>query len=583
MPQSSEHRLSHGNCSGWRIRGLSVMDRSLKSWEVSEITIMKPLFFLIALLLISCSREIIKTEVDVIPQPASVEVYEGECVVAGATFKVDDRFDEIASAAVADFEAAVEAASGTVSGSSKTAVVFKYDRRSGKEAYSISIAENRITVKASSSNGVLYAIQTLKQMLPVEIYTGAPASDKVWALPLAKIEDSPRFAYRGLHLDVARHFFDMDEVKRYIDIMAVHKLNILHWHLTDDQGWRIEIKKYPELTRIGSIRKRTIIGHSRRSNTYDNTPYGEGCWFTQEQIREIIGYAASKGIEIIPEIDLPGHMQSALAVFPDLGCTGGPYEVWDRWGVSKDVLCAGKEGTMEFLKNVLSEVAELFPSEYVHIGGDECPKDRWENCPACQAKIAELGLKDDEEHSAEHYLQSYVMAEMETFLASKGKRIIGWDEILDGEVTPDATVMSWRGVAGGHKAAKMGHDVIMAANNYFYFDYYQAKDTAGEPLAIGGYVPVSKVYSYEPSTEDMTEEERSHIIGIQANLWTEYIKTPEGLEYMLLPRLSALSEVQWCQSGDRDYDRFLREMEKMADIYDILDYNYATHIFDGRE
>ena len=538
---------------------------------------------MIALLLISCSREIIKTEVDVIPQPASVEVYEGECVVAGATFKVDDRFDEIASAAVADFEAAVEAASGTVSGSSKTAVVFKYDRRSGKEAYSISIAENRITVKASSSNGVLYAIQTLKQMLPVEIYTGAPASDKVWALPLAKIEDSPRFAYRGLLLDVARHFFDMDEVKRYIDIMAVHKLNILHWHLTDDQGWRIEIKKYPELTRIGSIRKRTIIGHSRRSNTYDNTPYGEGCWFTQEQIREIIGYAASKGIEIIPEIDLPGHMQSALAVFPDLGCTGGPYEVWDRWGVSKDVLCAGKEGTMEFLKNVLSEVAELFPSEYVHIGGDECPKDRWENCPACQAKIAELGLKDDEEHSAEHYLQSYVMAEMETFLASKGKRIIGWDEVLDGEVTPDVTVMSWRGVAGGHKAAKMGHDVIMAANNYFYFDYYQAKDTAGEPLTIGGYVPVSKVYSYEPFTEDMTEEERSHIIGIQANLWTEYIKTPEGLEYMLLPRLSALSEVQWCQSGDRDYDRFLREMEKMADIYDILDYNYATHIFDGRE
>ena len=461
--------------------------------------------------------------------------------------------------------------------------MFKYDRRSGKEAYSISIAENRITVKASSSNGVLYAIQTLKQMLPVEIYTGASASDKVWALPLAKIEDSPRFAYRGLHLDVARHFFDMDEVKRYIDIMAVHKLNILHWHLTDDQGWRIEIKKYPELTRIGSIRKRTIVGHSRRSNTYDNTPYGEGCWFTQEQIREIIGYAASKGIEIIPEIDLPGHMQSALAVFPDLGCTGGPYEVWDRWGVSKDVLCAGKEGTMEFLKNVLSEVAELFPSEYVHIGGDECPKDRWENCPACQAKIAELGLKDDEEHSAEHYLQSYVMAEMETFLASKGKRIIGWDEVLDGEVTPDVTVMSWRGVAGGHKAAKMGHDVIMAANNYFYFDYYQAKDTAGEPLTIGGYVPVSKVYSYEPFTEDMTEEERSHIIGIQANLWTEYIKTPEGLEYMLLPRLSALSEVQWCQSGDRDYDRFLREMEKMADIYDILDYNYATHIFDGRE
>jgi hexosaminidase len=368
-------------------------------------------------------------------------------------------------------------------------------------------------------------------------------------------------------------------VKKYIDIMAIHKLNVLHWHLTDDQGWRLEIKKYPQLTEHGAIRKQTIIGHGRDRKGYDNTPYGEGFYYTQDQVKEIIDYAAAKGIEIIPEIDLPGHMLAALACFPELGCTGGPYDVWGRWGIADDVLCVGKEETMKFLEDVLAEVADLFPSEYVHIGGDECPKVRWETCPHCQAKIAELGLKDDDKHKAEHYLQSYVTNRMEQFLSTKGKKIIGWDEILEGEIAPNATVMSWRGVEGGLEAVRMGHDAIMVPYTHLYLDYYQSKDKENEPLAIGGYVPVELVYSFEPFTEDMTDEEKSHILGIQANLWTEYIPTDAQLEYMLLPRLSALSEIQWCEPENKDYERFLGNMESMRKIYDILGYNYAKHIF----
>ncbi|MDE5733112.1 MAG: family 20 glycosylhydrolase, partial [Bacteroidales bacterium] len=313
------------------------------------------------------------------------------------------------------------------------------------------------------------------------------------------------------------------------------------------------------------------------------TPYGEGCWFSQEQIKEIIRYADSKGITVIPEIDLPGHMLAALAAYPELGCTGGPYEVWGRWGISKDVLCAGKESTMQFLEDVLSEICGLFPSEYIHIGGDECPKVRWEACPVCQAKITELGLNDDGRHSAEHYLQSYVMERMEKFLASKGKRTIGWDEILEGEVAPDATVMSWRGTEGGIQAVRMGHDAIMTPNSYFYLDYYQSEDKENEPLAIGGFLPIEKCYSYEPFTEDMTEEEKGHILGVQANLWTEYIATPEHLHYMLLPRLAALSEVQWCNKDNKDWERFAADAPRFCAIYDAMGYNYATHILIGKK
>lgn len=533
----------------------------------------------LALLSVSCAREVVQEEVAVIPQPASVEVYDGMFNAAGASFKADAAFDGLVLDAVAGFEGRLESASGKESGTSGTAFIFKKDGSLADEEYLLDVTKKKAVVKASSLNGVLYAMETVKQLLPVEIYTGTPAPGADWQLPCMKIEDKPRFRYRGMHLDVSRHFFDMDEVKKYLDIMAIHKLNVFHWHLTDDQGWRLEIKKYPELTQKGSIRNKTLIGHGRDSKKYDNTPYGEGMWFSQDQVREIIDYAAARGIEVIPEIDLPGHMLAALATFPELGCTGGPYEVWGRWGIAEDVLCAGKESTMKFLEDVLSEVADLFPSEYVHIGGDECPKVRWEKCPACQAKIKELGYKDDEKHTAEQYLQTYVMSRMEKFLAGKGKKIIGWDEILEGEVAPDATIMSWRGVEGGQEAVRLGHDAIMVPTSYFYFDYYQSRDTENEPFGIGGYVPVEKVYSFEPFTEGMTDAEKSHIIGIQANMWTEYISDNAHLEYMLLPRMSALSEVQWCAPDKKDYSRFLKNMKPMSGIYDALGYNYAKHIF----
>jgi hexosaminidase len=541
---------------------------------------MKQIFTILslALVLMSCSKEVTRTDIGIIPQPASVEIYEGTFNAAGAAFEADALCETVLNA-ISTFENNLVAASGAASGTSGSKFVFKADQSLGEEEYTIEVSAKKAVVKASGLNGFVYALESIKQLLPAEIYTGVPSAATCWCLPCLKIQDEPRFGYRGMHLDVSRHFFDANEVKKYIDIMAIHKLNVLHWHLTDDQGWRLEIKKYPQLTEHGAIRKQTIIGHGRDRKGYDNTPYGEGFYYTQDQVKEIIDYAAAKGIEIIPEIDLPGHMLAALACFPELGCTGGPYDVWGRWGIADDVLCVGKEETMKFLEDVLAEVADLFPSEYVHIGGDECPKVRWETCPHCQAKIAELGFKDDDKHKAEHYLQSYVTNRMEQFLSTKGKKIIGWDEILEGEIAPNATVMSWRGVEGGLEAVRMGHDAIMVPYTHLYLDYYQSKDTANEPLAIGGYVPVELVYSFEPFTEDMTDEEKSHILGIQANLWTEYIPTDAQLEYMLLPRLSALSEIQWCEPENKDYERFLGNMESMRKIYDILGYNYAKHIF----
>ena len=541
---------------------------------------MKQIFTILslALVLMSCSKEVTRTDIGIIPQPASVEIYEGTFNAAGAAFEADALCETVLNA-ISTFENNLVAASGAASGTSGSKFVFKADQSLGEEEYTIEVSAKKAVVKASGLNGFVYALESIKQLLPAEIYTGVPSAATCWCLPCLKIQDEPRFGYRGMHLDVSRHFFDANEVKKYIDIMAIHKLNVLHWHLTDDQGWRLEIKKYPQLTEHGAIRKQTIIGHGRDRKGYDNTPYGEGFYYTQDQVKEIIDYAAAKGIEIIPEIDLPGHMLAALACFPELGCTGGPYDVWGRWGIADDVLCVGKEETMKFLEDVLAEVADIFPSEYVHIGGDECPKVRWEECPHCQAKIAELGLKDDDKHKAEHYLQSYVTNRMEQFLSTKGKKIIGWDEILEGEIAPNATVMSWRGVEGGLEAVRMGHDAIMVPYTHLYLDYYQSKDTANEPLAIGGYVPVELVYSFEPFTEDMTDEEKSHILGIQANLWTEYIPTDAQLEYMLLPRLSALSEIQWCEPENKDYERFLGNMESMRKIYDILGYNYEKHIF----
>ncbi len=439
-----------------------------------------------------------------------------------------------------------------------------------KEGYRLLVSENGVEIAGASNAGIFYGVQTLRKSIP------AAADGMQVELPAVSINDYPRFPYRGMHLDVSRHFFPTDSVKKFIDILALHNMNRFHWHLTDDQGWRIEIKKYPELTQIGSKRKETVIG--RNSGKYDGQPY-DG-FYTQDEIRDVIAYAKERFITIIPEIDLPGHQLAALATYPELGCTGGPYEVWTQWGVSDDVICAGNEKSMQFLEDVLAEVIDLFPSEYIHIGGDECPKVRWQKCPKCQARIKAEGIKGDSKHSAEEYLQSYVISRMEKFVESKGRHIIGWDEILEGGLAPNATVMSWRGVGGGIEAAKQQHNVIMTPNSYLYFDYYQSTDTEHDPLAIGGYLPLERVYSFEP-TDGIPEEYRKYVIGAQANLWTEYIPTFSQVEYMIMPRMDALADVQW-SNAPKDYKAFLSRLVRMTKLYDRLGYNYAKHIFDIR-
>ena len=519
----------------------------------------------------------------IVPQPESIELVGGTFKAIGAGVNCDAAFDAASRMVAQDFAARMSLVTGKVSsfavpfgitasveaGKIK-GFVFIRDTRLADEEYRIEIGRKSAVVRASGFAGLRYAVETIKQMLPEAIYGRNGAVNADWYLPCAVISDKPRFSYRGMHLDCARHFFSVDAVKRYLDVMAVYKLNRFHWHLSDDQGWRVEIKRYPELTLIGGYRSGTMIG--RDFNSDDGIRYGG--YYTQDQIREVVDYAARLGITVVPEIDLPGHMLAAMSAYPWLGCSGGPYEAWHKWGVADQVLCAGKESTYEFLENVLSEIADLFPGEYIHIGGDECPKTEWEDCPHCQAKIAELGLKDDDRFSAEQYLQCYVTARMQDFLAGKGKKIIGWDEILEGELAKGATVMSWRGVDGGKEAASHGFDAIMTPTSYCYFDYMQSKDTDKEPVGIGGFVPLEKIDGFEP-LEGMPEGAGKHILGVQANLWTEYIATEEHLQYMLLPRLLALSEVQWCCPENKDFDGFRSKLvEHELKILDIMGYNY---------
>ncbi len=545
---------------------------------------MKRLIFvlLVVAAVSSCCGEVVE-KVNLVPYPQEVTIEGGSFDAAGATVRYSACADSLTVALAERLASQLTLATGRQSVVKKgrgCGINLVLDQSLAEEEYRLHVGCCRVVIKASGLRGFNWGVQTLKQLMPVQVYGDALVEGIDWKVPCCTISDAPRFGYRGLLIDEARHFFGMEAIKDVLDVMEIHKLNTLHWHLTEDQGWRIEIKKYPLLTEVGSIRKETLVGHLRRSNEYDGTPYGAGMWYSQGQIREIVDYAAARGINIIPEIDLPGHMQAALTAYPYLGCTGGPYEVWTKWGVSEDVLCIGKETTMQFIKDVLSEVCDLFPSEYIHIGGDECPKVKWAKCPHCQAKIKELGITGDEKHSPEHFLQSYVTAEAEKFLAECGRRLIGWDEILEGELAPNATVMSWRGTKGGEAAVKLGHDVIMTPYQYLYIDYYQSKDQENEPLAIGGYVPVEKCYSFEPFTETMTDEEKSHIIGVQANLWTEYIGTQDYLEYMLLPRLSALSEVQWCAPENKIWDRYLDSVDEVLNIYQTAGYNYAKHILD---
>ena len=521
--------------------------------------------------------------ISIVPQPERIELQKGTFKAIGASVNCDAAFDARSRTAVQDFAARMSLVSGKVSSfavpigiaasaeaSSIKGFVFIRDTRLGDEEYRIEIGKKATKVYAAAYNGLLYAITTLKQMLPEAIFSTAPATGADWHLPCAVISDKPRFAYRGMHLDCSRHFFSVDAVKRYLDIMAVYKLNRFHWHLSDDQGWRVEIKRYPELTLVGGYRSGTMIG--RDFNSDDGIRYGG--YYTQDQIREVVAYADKLGITVVPEIDLPGHMLAALSAYPWLGCSGGPYEAWHKWGVADEVLCAGKETTYEFLENVLAEVAELFPGEYIHIGGDECPKTEWEKCPDCQAKIAELGLKGDGRFSAEQFLQCYVTARMQSFLATLGKKIIGWDEILEGELAEGATVMSWRGIEGGIEAASHGFDAIMTPTSHCYFDYMQSRDTEKEPVGIGGFVPLEKIYSFEP-LEGIPAGSEKHILGVQANLWTEYIASEEHLQYMLLPRMLALSEVQWCRPENKDFAKFRTKLaEHELKILDTMGYNY---------
>ena len=544
---------------------------------------MKKIFLLLSVALAAaCATETKEGNIlNVVPYPNEVQMGEGVFDAKGAAVTYDQAIEAPAVNVITAFAEKLSVVSGVQNavsaGTADNGFVFVQNDEVPSEAYVLDVKPGCVKVEASGLRGFNYAIQTIKQMLPVEIFGNGPAPKASWTIPAVYVKDEPRFAYRGMHLDECRHFFGIDEVKRYLDVMEIHKLNKFHWHLTEDQGWRIEIKKYPRLTEVGSVRKGTCI--KKDFTSHDGVPYGEGLWYTQDQIREVVAYAAAKGIDVIPEIDLPGHMIAALAAYPELGCTGGPYEVWTRWGVSEDLLCAGNEKVYEFLEDILSEVCEMFPGEYIHIGGDECPKVRWEQCPKCQAKIKALGLKDKNGYKAEHFLQSYVMSRMSEFLNAKGRKVIGWDELLEGEAAPNSTIMSWRGEEGGIEATRLGHDAIMTPSTYFYLDYYQSADLENEPFGIGGYLPVEKCYSYEPFADEMTEEEKKHIIGVQANLWTEYIPSDEHLEYMLLPRMAALSEVQWCQMDNKDWNRFRESADNFCAIYDMAGYNYATHIF----
>lgn len=431
-----------------------------------------------------------------------------------------------------------------------------------REYYNLNIWKNKIHISAFSYQGIFYGIQTLLQMIPYE-------KSSLIKLKEVSILDKSKFKWRGMHLDVSRHFFSKEFIKKYIDYLAMYKMNTFHWHLTDDQGWRIEIKKYPKLTEVGAWRNGSMVGHYT-DQTFDDIRYGG--FYTQEEIKEIVAYAKERHITVVPEIEMPGHALAALASYPEFSCTDGPFEVGKSWGVFDDVFCP-KDETFTFLENILSEVMALFPSEYIHIGGDESPKVRWKSCPNCQKRIKDEKLKD------EHELQSYFIQRIEKFVNNNGRKIIGWDEILEGGLAPNAAVMSWRGTEGGIAAAKQKHFVVMSPGSHCYFDHYQG-EPKNEPIAFGGYTNVEKVYSFNPIPKELSEEESKYILGAQANVWTEYINTPEHAEYMLFPRIAALSEVLWGTSNPNNYKEFEKRLISHFKMYDKKGINYSKAIFE---
>ncbi|WP_242133626.1 beta-N-acetylhexosaminidase [Aestuariivivens marinum] len=549
---------------------------------------------LICLVNFSCTnkyKDVVNTEQDyqIIPKPASLEVANGQFLVdVNTKISADNALQNEANylAEMLSLASGIDISTGETG----TIQLKIDDTIESEEGYSLSVSYNQIIVSGKTAKGVFYGIQTLRQLIPVT--TESAKSDEL-TIPAVTIKDRPRYQYRGMHLDVARHFFPVDFIKKYIDLIALHKMNTFHWHLTEDQGWRIEIKKYPKLTEIGGYRNGTIVGHHPGTEN-DQKRYGG--FYTQEEIKDIVAYAAQRHVTVIPEIELPGHSSAAIAAYPSLSCfpeeptivtnnmmsekgkqiivEGTPKIVQETWGVFDDVYCAGKDETFAFLQDVLDEVIPLFPSEYIHIGGDECPKANWKRCSNCQKRIKDEGLHD------EHELQSYFITRIEKYLNSKGKNIIGWDEILEGGLAPNATVMSWRGTKGGIEAAKQKHDVIMTPGHSCYFDHYQVHDKEEkekEPLAIGGNTTVADVYAYEPTPEELSEEDSKYILGAQGNVWTEYMETTDYVEYMILPRMTALSEVVWSPQNSRNWEDFESRLQHFSNRYDAMGLNYAKH------
>ena len=449
------------------------------------------------------------------------------------------------------------------------------------EGYRITVAKGDVIIEGQTPQGVFYGIQTLRKSVPCAACkannSGTTANCvSSMVFPAAVLDDQPRFSYRGMHLDVSRHFFPIDFVKRYLDMMALHNMNTFHWHLTDDQGWRIEIKKYPKLTSEGSMRASTTLG--RNSRVDDGTPYGG--FFTQEECREIVEYARQRYITVIPEIDMPGHMLGALTAYPELGCTEGPYHVEGRWGVFDDILCAGKEEVFGFVEDVLEEVMDVFPSEYIHIGGDEAPRTRWKECQLCQKRIADEGLQAKNGQTPEARLQGYFTKRIERFVNDHGRKLIGWDELLESDVNASATIMSWRGTKGGIEASKKGHDVIMSPVGYCYFDYYQTENhNWGEPMSFDITLPIEKTYSFNPAPPTLDADARNHIIGVQANLWSEYVPYTTQAEYQVLPRMGALAEVQWMEPSQKDFTSFVERSQSLVRWYEHYGWQYAKHIY----
>lgn len=521
-----------------------------------------------ALLAAACSQNV----VTVIPEPVSMEPGCGSFRLSkNVQISCDDSSLVRTAEVFAEDMEKVLGYGPSVAVDTSGNFVLSVDENLGAEEYAIDVTRSQVSVKGGSPAGVFYGLQTIKQILDGK------------RIPVVKVTDKPHFVHRGSLLDVARHFYTVDQVKTYIDILALHKMNVFHWHLTDDQGWRIEIKKHPKLTEVGSVRKETIIGrhYDPEPHQYDGKPHGG--FYTQDQIREIVAYAADRNITVIPEIDLPGHMQAAVSTYPELGCTGGPYEMRCTWGISEDVLCAGNEKTYEFIEDVLDEVCELFPSELIHIGGDECPKTAWKACPKCQAKIKELGLKS-KGSKAEHYLQNYVMGRVEKYLNAKGRRIIGWDEILEGSASKTATVMEWRDQQHAVTAVRRGNDVIITTRHYCYLDYCQTSAPENEPLCIAHrYLSMKQVYRLDPY-DRLFLHEYDKVLGIQGNLWTEFISDFGHVQHMLLPRLAALSETAWAYDRKDSYEDFVvRAKALLPDLYKSYGYNYAPYFFEDIE